>query len=78
MTGYRVTYAPGAFAIPIAPVSRTLVEYLLGGPELGGIFPICRINMDARVLRADKDGSIPNFILVDLEAQGKTYRQLTP
>jgi len=29
-------------------------------------------------MKADADGSIPNFIPADFDPKGKTYRQLTP
>ncbi len=32
----------------------------------------------ARVMRADDDGTIPNFIPAYFDPKGKTYRQLTP
>jgi len=69
ITGYKVTYAPGAAAVPLAkPYPPAIIVFYLGNST--------KILLPA--LGANPDGSIPNFVPLTFDAKGKTYRQLTP
>ncbi len=64
LTGYRITYKPGASALPVAK------------PPPPGIAVFYKSN-SAKFLRPASDGSIANFIAPGFPA-GKDYKQLTP
>jgi hypothetical protein len=64
-TGYKVTYAPGAAAVPLAK------------PYPPAIIVFYKDN-SAKVLIASPDGSIANFVPAGFDPKSKTYRQLTP
>jgi len=68
VTGYKVTYAPGAAAVPIA---KTYHPPFLGTFYRGN-------NAFILPLRETSDGTVLNFIPSDFKPDGKTYRQLTP
>jgi hypothetical protein len=91
MTGYKVTYAPGADAIPlIKPYPRfgsvsweerpsiwSHYEY----PPKPGASVFYKGNYAAFMkldTSVNPNGSIPNFVPPDFDPKGKTYRQLTP
>jgi hypothetical protein len=65
VTGYKVTYAPGAAAVPVVkPTPRAMIAFYKGN--------------NAKVLIAGPDGSIANFVPASFDSKGKTYHQLTP
>jgi len=65
VTGYKVTYAPGAAAVPVAkPFPQSMIVFYKGH--------------NSKVLIAGTDGSIANFVPSSFDPKGKTYRQLTP
>jgi hypothetical protein len=87
-TGYRVTYATGADAVPYMrgfsekgdPI-RTWTEWWNNVPDQRDPYGIAAfyINNSARYNKATAiGGSIPNFVSPDYKPDGKTYRQLTP
>jgi len=69
LTGYKVTYSPGTPAVPLAKpfVPGIVVAYKSDAAKF--------MKIDTT---AGPDGSVPNFIPPTFDAQGKTYRQLTP
>jgi hypothetical protein len=75
ITGYKVTYAPGGAAIPLVKTPQD-VEVGTSG------IAVCYKDNSAmfRLLEtaANSAGTIPNFVSPMFDAQGKTYRQLTP
>jgi hypothetical protein len=80
-TGYKITYQPGTRAIPLYQIPappRTWLECMYFYLPLKPFISVCYKDNSARSLRADDDGSIPNFIPADFDPRGKTYRQLTP
>ena len=82
LTGFKVNYLPGAKAVPIVQseaIKRTWSQWWNGtsNDQHRGIAVSDKDN-SARWIRADDDGSIPNFIPADFDPKGKTYRQLTP
>jgi hypothetical protein len=69
VTGYKVTYAPGASAVPLAK------------PHPAGMIVFYKTDSAKVMLPAvveNSDGSISNFIPASFDPKGKTYRQLTP
>ena len=92
LTGYKVTYAPGAAAARLAnpypevgQTSRTWSQWWNDEPhDIGknGIAVGYKSNsaMFMRIIKnSDNDtGSIPNFISPDFKPKGKVYSQLTP
>jgi hypothetical protein len=86
MTGYKVTYAPGAAAVPIIkpfpPYTDTEASWWKRGPFYPpGIAVLYKSNASHFLLLVNPgapDASIPNFVPPDFDAKGKTYRQLTP
>jgi hypothetical protein len=69
ITGYKVTYAPGGAAVPLAkPYPLGIAAFYKGNsatfPRMGNV--------------ENPDGSIPNFVPLNFKPGGKTYRQLTP
>ena len=91
MTGYKVTYAPGAAAVRL---TKPYPQYYLKPrtwsqwwnnehPDLAqfGIAVMYKGN-EAKFMKlgttVNPDGSIPNFIPPDFKPDGRTYRQLTP
>jgi len=66
MTGYKVTYAAGGAAVPLAT------------PYPPGIAACYKSNNSKFMRGAGADGSIPNFVPANFDAGGRTYRQLTP
>jgi hypothetical protein len=65
MTGYKITYTADAAAVPLAKPAPpgTVVAYK---------------DNAAKFLPAGSDGSIVHFVPANFNANGKTYRQLTP
>jgi hypothetical protein len=87
LTGYMVSYQPGASAIPIVPIPEksAIKQWLDSGiprPFMAVAFTSNTAtwgnSVSARAIEAIEDGSIPNFIPADFDPKGKTYRQLTP
>jgi hypothetical protein len=88
MTGYKVTYAPRASAVPIIKPypkywTRTWSQWWQGIPEPNPASPGMAIfykgnNAVFIVLDTDAGGIIKNFISPDYKPDGHTYRQLTP
>lgn len=87
LTGFRVTYAPGAAARPLNggfPTYETkqrLLFFSWGDSwqdegNMPGVAVFYKGN-EMKWLRA-QDGAIPDFIPASFDAHGKTYRQLTP
>jgi len=83
LTGFKINYQAGAKAVPVGKpepaVKRTWSQWWNGTPDSprNGI-AVSNKDTSARWIRADEDGSIPNFIPADFDPKGKTYRQLTP
>jgi len=92
-TGYHVTYAPGASAVPISQPSPTYsytppwldrLRYWQWPSEDMSARGIAVFSTDrmSRFMPFDAptnpDGSISNFISPDFRPDGKVYRQLTP
>jgi hypothetical protein len=87
MSGYRVTYQPGSAAVPLTN------RYLHGefqSPWPGWLFRltepgdrprlymiVCYKGNTLNSMIREED-SIPNFVLPEFDAKGKTYLQLTP
>ncbi len=89
LTGYEVTYAPGASAILINELydpDRSWFDWLIGRvPTNEGKFPgvaVAYKNNTAMFLKiivaTDDKASVPNFVPQDFKPDGKTYLQLTP
>ena len=86
-TGYRVTYAPGAAAVPIIkPFPNYEQHWFLfswawawGGLK-NSILPGAGVYYkdNAAVWIILQGDSIHNFVFAKFDAKGKTYRQLTP
>jgi hypothetical protein len=68
-TGYKVTYTPGAAAVPLAKSSPPAMIVFYKSNSAQVLFPTSAAN---------PDGAIPNFIPASFDPKGKTYRQLTP
>jgi hypothetical protein len=84
-TGYKVSYRAGASAVPrvLSPQPKqTWSQYLFGPvqnrPFLAFSYADKDSSIGGRVIEADENGNIPNFIPADFDPKGKTYRQLTP
>jgi hypothetical protein len=88
LTGFHVTYAPGAAAIPLGgdfPSYGSTTHHFLfmswtAPPQNDRHLPGIAIYYDdhsAAWLQA-QGSAIPNFIPANFDAHGKTYRQLTP
>ena len=84
LTGYKVSYQAGTRAIPLhqvpPPPPRTWYEWVYGEPDRKPFIAVCYAGNAAttKVIEAEEDGSFRNFIPVDFDPKGKTYRQLTP
>jgi type II secretory pathway pseudopilin PulG len=88
LTGYKVTYAPGAAAVLLKQEPRTWRDWAFGGEDSGpvngnGIAVTYKSNSSFfKVIsptgEPNSPGSIPNFVSPDYKPDGKTYRQLTP
>jgi hypothetical protein len=92
MTGYKVTYAPGASAVPlIKPYppygslswqGRWRLPWWPGeyAPRPGAsvFYKGNRAVFMKLEIPANSDASIPNFVSPQFDSKGKTYRQLTP
>jgi hypothetical protein len=92
LTGYKVTYAPGGSAVPLTKPypqfgvkPRTWTQWWHGDPWPSpagpGIAVFYKGNNAAYIkmnMSPNANGTIPNFISPDFNAEGKTYRQLTP
>jgi hypothetical protein len=88
LTGYKITYSPGAAAVALArpypqlrKPPRTWLQWRNGEPAgVPGIGVAYKSNATRDfTLRQNPDGSLRNFISPDFIApSGKTYRQLTP
>jgi hypothetical protein len=86
LTGYRVTYMPGAAAVPlIKPLPRFGVErprwWLLGGETVqwqGENGQAVYYKGDKATWLHAQGDSVPNFVPASFDANGKTYQQLTP
>jgi hypothetical protein len=65
MTGYKVNYASGAAAVPLAKSSPPAMIVVYKSNKSIVLIPAA-------------DGSIANFIPATFDPKGKTYRQLTP
>jgi hypothetical protein len=79
LTGFKIEYEPGAKAIPVMQSpDRTWSQWWDGMDNIEPFMAVCYKGNNARWMRSDKDGSIPNFIPADFDPKGKTYRQLTP
>jgi len=70
LTGYKVTYASGASAVPLFKSTEG---------RLPGI-AVCYKNNSARFIKNGElpDGTITNFIPADFDLTGKKFQQLTP
>ena len=88
VTGFKVTYAPGAPAVALAMPPPgfygerlTWVQSYWNNdaflPSAGLLVTISRGNSFTGY-KLDSANSVPNFISPDLKADVKTYRQLTP
>jgi hypothetical protein len=83
MTGYRVTYAPGAIALPLDKLSnRTWSQWWNGEPSREtfdpGIAVTYKDGISTFLPLDTNSGTIPNFIAPTFKPGGKTYLQLTP
>lgn len=78
ITGYRVTYQPGTTAIPIKSLAAQSVFDDWFGFNFWSFIAVAYVNNGSRIIEADKDGTIPNFVPADFDPKGKVYRQLTP
>jgi len=78
MTGYKITYQAGTSAMPVNQQPRTWRQWWNGSASPDTFVAIYYYSNSVTVKLPDKDGSIPNFIPVDFDPKGKTYRQLTP
>ena len=85
-TGYKITYAPGAAAVPLSATaaqggfSRTWTQWWNGEKPLSpsaGIAVGYKSN-SAMFIKANADGAAPNFISPEFKPDGRTYQQLTP
>ncbi len=83
LTGYRITYAPGANAVPLFPDMKDrnpciAVAYLNGLCTYmqRGFFP--RPNFACHNDDVFPDGTVRNFIPSTFNPAGKKYQQLTP
>ena len=90
-TGYRVTYMPGAAAVPLVqpyPVyimpARTWAQWWNGNPKpfdqpgIGAFYLNNSAKYSALVSTLTSNASVPEFISPDFIPRGETYRQLTP
>jgi hypothetical protein len=70
LTGYRITYAPGASAVPL---SKSFPDGLRG-------IPVCYKSNSAWFKKNNglPDGTVANFIPADFNPAGKKFQQLTP
>jgi len=94
LTGYRITYAPGGSALPIVKPyppfwpERTWSEWSegapyrslrsLGPPGIAVIYKHPYAIFKVLTIAPNGDASAANFVPVDFDPKGKTYRQLTP
>jgi len=92
LTGFRVTYAPGASAIPTTTRYpqfggdyRTWAEWSNNDWPMGDVGPgIAVFYMGNNAMwknlgtATNGEGSILSFISPDFKPDGRTYRQLTP
>ena len=83
LTGYKVNYIPGGAAVPLPkthPKSDGWWERLWKafGVDMEPGFAVADKSGSAQFMHLNPDGSIPNFVPADFNANGKTYRQLTP
>ena len=91
MTGYKVTYAPGASAVPIIKPyppfwgEGTWSQWwqhdsapAQGPPGIAVFYKGTNAMFKNLDTTASTGGSIPNFIPPDFQPDDKTYRQLTP
>jgi hypothetical protein len=88
LTGYKVTYEPGGTAVLTKrlhpPFTRMWTDWWNGDPGLTGWSGIAVYYKGNKSLflrlnsSENSNGIIPNFVPRDFDAQGKTYRQLTP
>lgn len=80
LTGYRVTFAAGAAAVPII---KPFPDYFgphwwLSPDSLPGFGIAVFYKGNKAMWIKGRGDSIPNFVPTDFDAKGKTYRQLTP
>jgi hypothetical protein len=74
LTGYEVTYEPGARAVALHPTEWW--SGLFG--ETDYRIAVCYRSSSALAMKAAPDGSIPTFIAANFDPRGQTYQQLTP
>jgi hypothetical protein len=85
-TGYKVDYKQGASAFAMVPPQNKWfgLESLIGvSSRTDTVDPsdaivICYKGPNACTIKADSNGHISNFVSTNFNANGKTYRQLTP
>lgn len=78
LTGFQVSYVPGASAIPRPLPVATWTEWWNDADRRQDYLAVAYLNNGARVLLPDATGKVPNFVPADVDLQGKVYRQLTP
>jgi len=82
LTGYKITYQAGASAVPLDSLhdnmTRSWSDWWNGIHYPVGFLEVSYKSNSALSLRANDDGTVPNFIPADFDPKGRTYRQLTP
>ena len=78
LTGFQVSYVPGASAIPLPLPAATWTEWWNDADRRQDYLAVADVNDSSRVLLPDATGKVPNFVPADVDLQGKVYRQLTP
>jgi type II secretory pathway pseudopilin PulG len=93
LTGYRISYQPGASAVPLSDDVKNRIPCMSVGYNDGtaAYFSIGDLRLPSRGYSnsnnmvgndwgpgALSDGTIPNFVPNDFDSKGKVYRQLTP
>lgn len=75
ITGYKVAYAPGGSAVPLVKAPQGFEG---GTPGIAVCYKSDSATFRRLETAANADSTVPNFVPATFDAQGKTYRQLTP
>ena len=78
ITGYKVTYAPGASALPETWPTRAWGEWWTAADYPRGFIAANYFPDGSVLLKVAPDGTIPNFIPSSIQGDLTPYRQLTP
>jgi hypothetical protein len=78
LTTYKVTYQPGANAVPLQVAPRSWGDWWNARRYPRPFLVVAGKNQSSTFMEASPDGTILHFIPADFDFKGRAYRQLTP